>query len=111
MGWTLFAAGWFPIRRPGDFKLGSLRMNFTLRKSGSTNMLTTFQVVDNAGDIRGTISVPLGAESDLTKHWTEEPATAKRPDPAGDLAGKILVAAKRRGSPRVSKAAILRGCS
>jgi hypothetical protein len=54
-------------------------MNFTLKKSGSTNMLTTFQVVDNAGDIRGTINVPLGAESDLTRHWTDETRNRRRP--------------------------------
>jgi hypothetical protein len=91
-------------------------MNFTLKKSGSTNMLTTFQVVDNAGDIRGTINVPLGAESDLTRHWTDEPETggapqaaAKRRDPAAGLGQKILAAGKR--NPKLfDKRAVLRGC-
>jgi hypothetical protein len=32
-------------------------MNFTLKNAGSTNLLTTFQVVDNAGDISEARSV------------------------------------------------------
>jgi hypothetical protein len=77
-------------------------MNFRLLKKTSTKANTVFQVIDNVGAIRGSITVPLGAEDDLLRHWagpTGNPPAAKQGK------AKALLRSRRH----VSKAAILRG--
>ena len=78
-------------------------MTFKLTEKGRTRINTTFHVTDSAGDIVGSINVPHGQEDDLLRHWRGAnapgtPVVAARP--GANL--KIL--------PRLSRAAILRGC-
>jgi hypothetical protein len=90
-------------------------MNFRLTKKTSTKLNTLFQVIDDRGDIRGSITVPLGAEDDLVRHWIDRPVTrAAAPavatkGPVADLTEKIIAAGKRKGG-RMTRAAVLRGC-
>jgi hypothetical protein len=93
-------------------------MNFSLKKASSTKALTIFQIVDDVGNIHGSITVPLGAENDLLRHWNGPtnqsarggaPRTASKRGPVADLAQKIIDAGKRRGG-KMTKAAVLRGC-
>jgi hypothetical protein len=90
-------------------------MNFRLVKKTSTKANAVFQVIDNFGDIRGSISVPLGTEDDLLRHWSDRPAmrsaspVVATKGPVADLTEKIIAAGKRKGG-RMTRAAVLRGC-
>jgi hypothetical protein len=90
-------------------------MNFRLVKKTSTKVNTVFQVVDDRGDIRGSISVPLGAESDLRRHWSDRPAArgaspaVATKGPVAQLTEAIIAAGKRKGG-KMTRAAVLRGC-
>jgi hypothetical protein len=89
-------------------------MNFRLVKKTSTKVNTVFQVVDDRGDIRGTINIPLGAEDDLLRHWSDRPATraaspaAATKGPVARLTESIIAAGKRPGG-KMTRAAVLRG--
>jgi hypothetical protein len=78
-------------------------MNFKLIKKSSTKALATFQVVDNAGDIKGAIEIPVSAEGDLLKCWSGE--SDKRKEPVAHMADTLVAAAKR--NPRAKAKAIL----
>jgi hypothetical protein len=82
-------------------------MNFKLVKKSSTKALTTFQVVDDAGDIKGTINVPVSAEDDLLKCWSGG-SSDKRKEPVAHMTDTLVAAAKRSARPP-DKKAILRG--
>jgi hypothetical protein len=76
-----------------------MTMNFRLVQHKSTRALTTFHVLNKAGDVVGSINVPPAEAKDLQKCWL-----GAHRDPAA-----------KAGPPRVrlpamSKAAILRGC-
>ena len=81
-------------------------MNFKLVKKGSTKALVTYQILDSStGDVRGSVSIPPQAESDLLRHWAGPTGNSPAAKPQG-MAAALL--ANRR---KVSRAAILRGCN
>jgi hypothetical protein len=79
-------------------------MDFRLVKKTSTKANTVFQIVDDRGDIRGSINIPLGAESDLLRRWA---GSTGNPPAAKQGMAKALLRSRRQ----VSKAAVLRGCN
>ena len=79
-------------------------MKFGLKKLKTGKTLTTFAVIDDAGSTRGTINIPTSAEQDLLAHW----AGAIGNPPA---AKQGMAAALLKHRQKVSKAAVLRGCS
>jgi hypothetical protein len=80
-------------------------MRFALKKAtiSKSKTLVTFEIIDDAQNVRGTISVPREAEQDLLKHWS---GPIGNPPVAKPGMAKALLAQR----PKVSKAAILRGC-
>jgi hypothetical protein len=76
---------------------------FRLEKKSATRALVKFHVM--AGDaIVGSISVAPSQEADLLRHWKGPTPAAK---PTGSMAAMAATLLK---GPRLSKAALLRGC-
>ena len=76
-------------------------MNFRLEKQSATRALVKFRILNSGGELCGSVSVPPSQEAALLASWkggTTPPA-----------AKAAIVAALKRG-PRLSKAALLRGC-
>jgi hypothetical protein len=65
--------------------------------------LTTFNVSDEKGVVRGTVSVPSSEAEDLVKCWKGE----FRPAAKTDNKAKLMAALK--AGPKLSKQALLRG--
>jgi hypothetical protein len=86
-------------------------MTFKLVQHSSNRANTIYHVLD-AGDgtVLGSINCPRGEENTLLSHWRDSvPAAAAATAGKQARAANAMVAALRRG-PRMSKAAILRGC-
>jgi hypothetical protein len=64
-------------------------MKFALRKTKSGKTLTTFAVVDDAGNNRGTINVPASSEKDLLAHWAGPKDIAPQQGSATAMASKL----------------------
>jgi hypothetical protein len=92
-------------------------MNFKLVKKSSTKALTTYQVLDGNGNIRGSVNLAPEDEADFLRCWngaTDQPATARearaaaKRTPGIDAPGadvrKVAAALKKP----LSKQAILR---
>ena len=86
-------------------------MTFQLMHKGDTAVNAVFHVVDSAGTTVGSINVPHGQEDDLQKCWRGAVPSAATAATAGKQAraANAMVAALKRG-PRMTKAAVLRGC-
>jgi hypothetical protein len=76
-------------------------MNFKLLRKSSNRVKTVFHVVDDSGDVRGSINVRAGEEADLLTAWhgSKQPETK----PAVKAKLRPLTFGK---SPQ----AVLRGC-
>ncbi len=72
-------------------------------RSGSSG-LTTFNVTDEKGAVRGTVSVPAAEAEDLVKCWKGEYKPAPKLGP--NAMAKVLMEKRTK----LSKEAILRGC-
>jgi hypothetical protein len=85
-------------------------MNFRLEKQSATRALVKFRILNSGGELCGSVSVPPSQEAALLASWkggTTPPAAKAAKAAAGGKAA--IVAALKRG-PRLSKAALLRGC-
>jgi hypothetical protein len=77
-------------------------MNFTLsrkpQRRGDT--LTTFHVLNSAGDIIGAVNVPTEQADDLERHWrgVATPPQASAPTKQGSALAAAMEANKRPGS-------------
>ena len=78
-------------------------MKFALKKTKTGKTLTTFAVVSDDGNIRGTVNIPRAAEEDLLRHWAGP--TGNPPPVKQEGMAKALLRSRRQ----VSRAAILRG--
>jgi hypothetical protein len=64
---------------------------------------TKFQIVNQAGDVVGSVCVAENEISDLLKHWAGDKQLSQSP--------RMAVPAMKFSKPgRMSRAAILRGC-
>jgi hypothetical protein len=86
-------------------------MKFRLEKISSDASKTVFRIYDEGGVLRGSVSVPPSAESDLLAHWAGDGPSAKRKEPVAHMTEKLLASSKAQGPRPVNKKAILRGCS
>ena len=84
-------------------------MRFRLTKKSTGQILTTFHVLDSAGDICGSINVPNEQANDLLRCWQGQVVgdSPHGTSPVNALAAAFL---KNRNRAPLSKAAILRGC-
>lgn len=80
-------------------------MTFKLVKKSATVALAKFQIVNAAGDIVGSVSVPPNQVSDLVRNWVGAKDSQSSQSPRASLAASFL-----RNRKPISKAAILRGC-
>jgi hypothetical protein len=84
-------------------------MKFSLTEKGRTGINTVFHITDAAGTIVGSANVPHSQAKDLQKCWRDSAPAAGAVADKQARAANAMVAALRRG-PRLTKAAILRGC-
>ena len=81
-------------------------MKFQLSKESTGRSMTRFHVTNARGEVCGVINVAKSDAEDLQRHWHAAPTAPAKAAAGGKAA---IVAALRRG-PRLSKAALLRGC-
>jgi hypothetical protein len=74
-------------------------MNFRLLKKSTNAAISTFHILNEAGEACGSVNVPNKQAEDLKRHWKGAYAAP---------AAKPKVPAVRL--PQLSKKAILRGC-
>ena len=88
-------------------------MTFRLEKKSAGRVLTTFHIMNSAGDIVGSANIPNAEADNFAKHWRGPAATAANSAAAHARAVNTISNALRRG-PRLSgqaaRQAILRGC-
>jgi hypothetical protein len=81
-------------------------MKFRLQKSsGSNDVITKFDVVDDNESIVGRICVPREASADLLAHWNAAPSPSSTAARGKNPVVNAMLAAKRPGAlaPAVSK--------
>jgi hypothetical protein len=81
-------------------------MTFKLVQQKSTKANAVFHIVDARGTTCGSVNVPPEEAADLQKHWRGAHAPGT---PAGTAAA-ARTGVKLKPLPRLSRAAILRGC-
>lgn len=70
---------------------------------------TKFQIVNQSGDIVGSVCVPEDEISDLLRHWAGDKQVS--PSPAPRMSVRTRVPTMKLGKPKpMTRAAILRGC-
>jgi hypothetical protein len=79
-------------------------MKFKLVQKEAGKAFTVFSVIDGKGGVCGSVNVPNEDVSNFVKCWRGAYAAAKKP------AGRAAIAASLLKGPRLSKAALLRGC-
>jgi len=77
-------------------------MKFKLVQKKSTKQLTTFHVLNERGDICGSVGVAPNEANDLLKHWVGAREERREPEMKAP-------SMKKMSSDRV-KRAVLRGC-
>jgi hypothetical protein len=83
-------------------------MNFHLEKTSGTKALVKFNIVNDAKELCGSVSVTPGQEADLLKHWRAAATPPARP--TADKMAKALLAQKRTPrTPAELRQAALRG--
>jgi hypothetical protein len=84
-------------------------MKFRLNKVSENRSVTKFRIMNEAGDVIGSASVPTNQADDLLRHWAGPTDQSATRGVARAAAKPGMAAALLRSRRQVSKAAILRG--
>jgi hypothetical protein len=83
--------------------------SFRLEKKSSNRVKTVFHVVNDSGDICGSINVAPSEESDLLKHWAGA-KDQRQPQAQAQSQNPFVEALMRAKSKVTNRQAVLRGC-
>ena len=78
-------------------------MQFRLEKVSANKALVKFQIVNSAGELCGSVSVPPSQEAALLASWKGPQAAPAKPE-----GGKAAIVAALRAGPKLGKQALLR---